>query len=244
MSDLTDETKLQIVSGFLKDSPPGEINDVFNDVRVLMDDEALLENGAVGFFEEYNVAQFTTVVPPGQSYNTTSDPQPAETDSEAEAYRAKLDEAAERYVADHFPDGTTTVYANGTVAIVDNKYNPNSFWNGRWRSQWAAPHGATEIAGTIQVAVHYYEDGNVQLAANKDISVTVSPSPDPAAHAAAVLRAISKAEAEFQASLSGTLGDLADSIFKTLRRGLPITRNKINWDSIATYKIGSELSTK
>ncbi|KAI8914820.1 F-actin-capping protein subunit alpha [Powellomyces hirtus] len=275
MSDLPDETKLHIVASFLKDSPPGEINDVFNDVRVLMDDEALLENGVVSFFEDYNVEQFTTVVPPGKDYKvilsasnrteeadrfvdprgsisfavdhirqTTSDPQPTEPNAETEPFRHALDEAATKYVSDHYPEGTVTVFGDLGFAIVGNKYNPNSFWNGRWRSQWSAPNAQNEIKGTLTVNVHYYEDGNVQLTASKEIAVIVPPSNDPAAYAQTTFRLITKAEGEFQAALCEKLADLADTIFKTLRRALPITRNKINWDSIATYKIGSELSAK
>lgn len=38
------------------------------DVRVLLDDEPLLESGATGFFEDYNLEQFVTVTPPGKKY--------------------------------------------------------------------------------------------------------------------------------------------------------------------------------
>ncbi|KAI8594120.1 F-actin-capping protein subunit alpha [Geranomyces variabilis] len=276
MSTLSDTAKLQIVAGFLKDSPPGEINDVFNDVRVLMEDEALLQDGVTGCFEEYNVEQFTTVVPPGKDYavilsnsnrlsadrfvdsrgglsfavdhirQTTSDPQPIDSNPTIEPFLHALDAATSRYISDHYPDGTATVSPDLAIAIVGSKYNPNSFWNGRWRSQWSAPAaGGGEITGRLSVNVHYYEDGNVQLAAEKDITVVVpEASGDPAAWAHTVVRLITKAEGEFQAALSEKLADLADTIFRTLRRALPITRNKINWDSIAAYKIGSELTAK
>ncbi|KAJ3157664.1 hypothetical protein HDU89_000040 [Geranomyces variabilis] len=276
MSTLSDSAKLQIVAGFLKDSPPGEINDVFNDVRVLMEDEALLQDGVTGCFEEYNVEQFTTVVPPGKDYavilsnsnrlsadrfvdsrgglsfavdhirQTTSDPQAIDSNPSIEPFLHALDAATSRYISDHYPDGTATVSPDLAIAIVGSKYNPNSFWNGRWRSQWSAPAaGGGEITGRLSVKVHYYEDGNVQLAAEKDVTVVVpEASGDPAAWAHTVVRLITKAEGEFQAALSEKLADLADTIFRTLRRALPITRNKINWDSIAAYKIGSELTAK
>ncbi|KAJ3180030.1 hypothetical protein HDU87_002253 [Geranomyces variabilis] len=287
MSTLSASAKLQIVAGFLKDSPPGEINDVFNDVRVLMEDEAVLQDGVTGCFEEYNVEQFTTVVPPGKDYavilsnnnrlgadrfvdsrggisfavdhirQTTSDPQPVDANPHIEPFLHALDAAASKYISDHYPDGTVTVSPNLAIAIVGSKYNPNSFWNGRWRSQWSAPGasgggsggggggGGGEMTGRLSVNVHYYEDGNVQLAAAKDVTVVVpEASGDPAAWAHTVVRLITKAEGEFQAALSEKLADLADTIFRTLRRALPITRNKINWDSIAAYKIGSELTAK
>ncbi|KAI8823584.1 F-actin-capping protein subunit alpha [Fimicolochytrium jonesii] len=276
MSELSDEAKLQIVGGFLKESPPGEINDVFNDVRVLLEDEALLENGVTSCFQEYNLEQFATVVPPGQQHqvilskygqldgerfvdprsgtsfvvdhirHTASDAQPADSHGSSEPYRQALDTASIAYIEDHYPDGTATVYGGEqlVLAIVDNKYNPNNFWNGRWRSVWITQPGATEVTGSLKVNVHYYEDGNVQLTANKDITFSVTDSGDPQAFAKAVIKQIAKAESDFQVALSEKFAEMSESIFKALRRALPITRSKINWDSIATYKVGSEISSK
>ncbi|KAI9104461.1 F-actin-capping protein subunit alpha [Phlyctochytrium arcticum] len=276
MADPTSERNLQIVGGFMRDSPPGEINDVFNDVRVLLDDETLLETGAPAMFEEYNIEQYTTITPPGQKYQivlspwgridesryldprasqvfavdhirlTSSDPQDVERNQDSEDHRAALDDAASKYIAEHYPDGVATVYDGNELVllIVDNKYNPDNFWNGRWRSQWIAQPSTGELKGLLRVTVHYYEDGNVQLTANKDISINVGANPDPRAFAASVLRHISKNETEFQNALSDKFAALSDSVFKGLRRALPITRNKINWESIAAYKIGSELHAK
>jgi hypothetical protein len=32
---------------------------------------------------------------------------------------------------------------------------------GRWRTQWVVDQAAGEVSGTIQVDVHYFEQGNV-----------------------------------------------------------------------------------
>lgn len=59
---------------------------------------------------------------------------------------------------------------------------------------------------------------------------------DPRSFATSAIKQIAKSEAEFQNALSEKFADMSDTIFKTLRRALPITRNKINWESIATCK--------
>ena len=46
--------------------------------------------------------------------------------------------------------------------------------NGRWRSTWVINPESGELNGNVNVNVHYYEDGNVQLNSNKDITVSTS----------------------------------------------------------------------
>jgi capping protein (actin filament) muscle Z-line, alpha len=49
------------VSEFLIQSPPGEFNEVFNDVRTLLSDDTLLERGCLDAVKKYNKAQFVPV---------------------------------------------------------------------------------------------------------------------------------------------------------------------------------------
>jgi len=159
-----------------------------------------------------------------------------------------LEAAALEYVADHYPNGVATIYAkdgNLIVAIVDNKYNPANFWNGRWRSLWTISPDTGNLMGSVKVNVHYYEDGNVQLNCHKEIEVSVTADlEDLPSVAAAYIKQISKEEHEYQTSLTEAYTELSDNTFKSLRRALPMTRHKIDWDKIFTYKIGQELSHK
>ncbi|KAF9556017.1 F-actin-capping protein subunit alpha [Lunasporangiospora selenospora] len=61
----TSEEKIEIASRFLRAAPPGEINDVFNDVRALVGDSELLEGGILSALEEYNTEELATVEVPG-----------------------------------------------------------------------------------------------------------------------------------------------------------------------------------
>ncbi|KAI8926649.1 F-actin-capping protein subunit alpha [Entophlyctis helioformis] len=276
----TEAERVAIAAGFLKDSPPGEINDVFNDVRALVANDSLLQESIPAAFEEHNAEQFATVTPPGKDYQVILgkhghidgsrflDPRSGQiltvdqvhlTVSHVEShesqlarrlldYRSALEHAAIEYAAAFFPSSAVTVWATEDEAlvlgIVANKYNPDSFWSGRWRSQWRIQPGAKELTGFAKIQVHYYEDGNVQLNSSKDYAVNVDAPEDPAAFATVVVKQISKLEAEYQLALNENHNRLSSASFKSLRRALPLTRSKIEWQSILSYKVGAELSSR
>ncbi|CAO3682949.1 unnamed protein product [Rhizopus stolonifer] len=64
MSNISVEDKVKIASSFLLSSPPGEVNDVFNDVRTLVNNDEALQGGIVQTLEQYNTEQHITVCPP------------------------------------------------------------------------------------------------------------------------------------------------------------------------------------
>jgi capping protein alpha len=169
-----------------------------------------------------------------------------------EGYRSAFDKEAAGYVGDHYMNGGCTVYGsqegggtNITVCISSSKFNPNNFWNGRWRSVWTCKFsgsGAITLSGQIQVNVHYYEDGNVQLNTSTNKTGKANGG-NPQAAAAAAIGAIKKIEAEFQAALDHSYNTMGDTTFKALRRVLPITRQRIDWNKIRNYRIGNEAAS-
>jgi len=169
-----------------------------------------------------------------------------ELDSSLEPLRLAFERAAFDYAAQHFPHGTTTVYSHQgqiVVGISSARFNPNNYWNGRWRSVWTLVPGSGEMSAQFRVVVHYYEDGNVQLntETNQRASFTEG-SPDVSAKNAFV--AIAKAEQTYQQLLDSSYQTMGDTTFKALRRALPVTKTRIDWNKIKNYKVGETLAQK
>jgi capping protein (actin filament) muscle Z-line, alpha len=85
--------------------------------------------------------------------------------------------------------------------------------------------------------VHYYEDGNVSLTTHKTISLTFPSQPA----AAEIVRKIAAAEKAYQVELNTAFGAMNEEGFKGLRRQLPVTRQKVEWEKVGGYRLGSDL---
>ncbi|KIP04661.1 hypothetical protein PHLGIDRAFT_129345 [Phlebiopsis gigantea 11061_1 CR5-6] len=281
--------RLQAASKFLLQSPPGEINDVLNDVRNIISDDDALQAGILPALREYNLAQFTTADVPGHQHQCivseaarvegseeseeprdrfwdprsrtsfrfdhlaleASEPEPIEPDEESEPFRLALENSSLTYISAHFHDGVTSVFSTPgnaerfVVQVVANKYNPSNFWSGRWRSEYVLNLADRTLEGKILVNVHYYEQGNVQLSTSHTVSLelpqTITAS-NAAASANKILALIETEEARYQTSLNAAYQTMGDKMFKALRRALPLTRAKLDWDRVLGYKLGQEIT--
>lgn len=183
-----------------------------------------------------------------------SDYQQYTPDPVAEPWRSALDAEFSHYTRDHYKDGVCMVVGRGQpggavllhACIEDHQFQPKNFWNGRWRSVWAVTvdpaSGMSDLRGILKVQVHYYEEGNVQLVSTKEIKETVQTGGE-VQTAKAVVQVIEDAENLYQTAISENYQTMSDTTFKALRRLLPVTRTKIDWNKIVTYSIGKELKT-
>jgi hypothetical protein len=88
----------------------------------------------------------------------------------------------------------------------------------------------------VKVDVHYYEDGNVRLLTNKSLAATVSSGTG-----SGIVKEISSAEKKYQEELNKGFTGLSEGAFKGLRRQLPVTRQKIEWDKVSGYRLGQDI---
>ncbi|EAL22672.1 hypothetical protein CNBB1210 [Cryptococcus deneoformans B-3501A] len=130
-----------------------------------------------------------------------------------------------------------------TLEVVGNRYNPSNFWTGRWRTRWVVDQAAGKVNGIINVNVHYYEQGNVQLATNHTASFPCPTEPNGSQSIASqIVTTISKIETNYQLELNDVYNELGEKAFRALRRTLPVTRQKVDWDKVTGYTLGADLS--
>lgn len=279
---LTDQDKVGIVSSFILHSPPGEFNEVFNDVRGLLNNDVLLKDDVSKTFVQYNKEQLTPVklsnskfpvlisdhndLGSGRFFDPrskqsfkfdhlrieASDLESWEPESGTETWRSLIEEEFDGYTEKHYKNGASNVFAKkqGDTIIInacieDHQFQPKNFWNGRWRSQWEITIEGTnvEVKGVLRVQVHYYEDGNVQLVSCKEIKDSVVATNEEQT-AKEIKKIVEESETAYQQAISENYMTMSDTTFKALRRQLPVTRMKFDWNKIVSYSIGKELKNQ
>lgn len=270
----------KIASDFILHAPPGEFPEVFNDVRILLNDDNLLKSVS-GTFAQHNRDQFLPVKLDGEQESCLItehadlgegrylDPRSKKTfkfdhlkkeafdiehgsvDRVSEPYRSAVEAALTNYHHTFFKYGVSSTYGSssgGNITIIScvesHHFQPKNYWNGRWRSQWSVTFpesgGKAEVTGILKVQVHYYEDGNVQLVSSKEVKKSININSEQQM-AKDFVKVIEDAEQVYQLAISEDYNTMRDTTFKALRRQLPVTRSKIDWNKIVSYQIGSAL---
>ncbi|KAI9637904.1 putative F-actin capping [Dioszegia hungarica] len=129
-----------------------------------------------------------------------------------------------------------------TLEVVGNRYKTDAFWTGRWRTCWTVDKAAAKVEGKLLVDVHYFEQGNVQLTTQHKASFAYPSEVSGQSIASQIVTTISKVEAAYQMELQDVYGDLGDKVFRSLRRALPVTRQKVDWEKVGGYSLGSDIS--
>jgi len=173
---------------------------------------------------------------------------PTNQDGNLELMRAALQSSVTQYVARQYSaeHSAGSVYAKDgqlVVCITGEKPNLRNFWSGKWNSQWTVVvSGASSatVTGDIKVHAHYFADGNVQLQTSKPVPAAPVSSGAGGEKdlAEAVVAHIKAAETTLQGALGDMYANMNEETFRCMRRVLPVTRTKMEWNVNAVRMVG------
>jgi len=175
---------------------------------------------------------------------------PAQSAALETKYRNEVDLAMSLYAADKLPDAVVTTYGSKsgstvkiTCCIGRCSLNLSNYWAGLWRSHWVLEfaEGAKsgKLSGTVRSNVHYFEDGNVQLDDGTKFACELKFSKGVGESMAAQ---VMEYEMEFNAGMEDIYVSMSEQVLQGLRRRLPVTRVKFDWDNKASvHKLAGEL---
>ena len=120
--------------------------------------------------------------------------------------------------------------ANKIVVLISvHNLNLKSFWSGEWLSTWEMDISSKQVKGTLKANTYYYEEGNIQF--NLDTKFDGSaPGDDNASTADSLVEFIKTSENSVQLELEKVYDELSENYIKPLRRKLPVTGTKMNWN--------------
>jgi len=171
-----------------------------------------------------------------------------EWDAAMESRRGALQAALTKYVSTAFETNSAAgVYAKDNkfnLVITGEKSNLRNFWSGKWSSTWTleSAGGCTTLKGEIKIHAHYFEDGNVQLQTTKPVAAVQWNWDFAEAYAQTVVDHISTKEQELHVALATMYMNMDAETFKSVRRILPVTKLKMDWN-LNSVKLHSTLSS-
>lgn len=150
--------------------------------------------------------------------------------------RKAVEAALLKYKEKYYKGGVTTTNvfndgANGKLNVMISAHNINmkNFWSGEWLSTWELETGSNKVKGNIRANTYYYEEGNIQFNLKTDFDETISGGDDEAL-AKSLIALIEKKENDVQMDLEKVYDNFSDHYIKPLRRKLPVTGTKMNWN--------------
>jgi len=178
-----------------------------------------------------------------------SDKKNVHLDEKVGKFRNSAQKALDTYIESAYKTGKSCglVYGNDqgrlTICISAKNMNLSNYWTGGWRALYTisvASSGQQELKGSVKLNVHYFEDGNVQLHSTFEKQANINVQGEDAT-GADIVKAIAKIEGDFQSQLEEMYVNMPGSIFKSMRRFYPITRQPMVWN-INAHTLANDIS--
>ncbi|KIH62500.1 f-actin capping protein alpha subunit [Ancylostoma duodenale] len=242
---IPDSEKVRIVSDFLQHAPPGEFNEVFNAVRMLLNNDQLLKEGCAQAITKYNESQFVPVKLEGVEKQTLVTPF-----NDIGGGRYVDDASKKSFKYDHLrkeaSDIQPTAAESGAVeswraalqkeldAYIDDHYSKSGV------GCVFARHGNL----TLCIESHQFQPKNFcngrwrsewkvpvgdGKTGSQELVGKIKVQSDLEKTAKDIVAAIRDEEGKYQQAVQENYASMSDNTFKALRRQLPVIRAKMDW---------------
>ena len=155
---------------------------------------------------------------------------------DTDSLRQEIDTKIKLYLDKYYTNGISksNIYINNEtnqiiILISAHNINMKNFWSGEWLSTWEYDIKSKKLKGNIKANTYYYEEGNIQfnLNTNFDESVSGNSNSDIGNN---IYKIIEKSENNVQVELESVYDNFSNDYIKPLRRKLPVTGTKMNWN--------------
>jgi len=131
------------------------------------------------------------------------------------------------------------------ACISASKANLANRWSGRVRathqSSFKPGDSEASITSDLSLKIHYFEEGNVQLNTGTAPALTCSAA-NAEEFGNTFITAIQTAEQSYHSKLQESFVHLSEKTFKNLRRKLPLSGTKFDFDNWVKYSVESEIN--
>jgi len=159
----------------------------------------------------------------------------------AKTYQGRVGEgAAGASVYSNPPDGLSDCANDIELMFYISVWRsrPKGHWSGMWSSKWSVEFKLGEkpkLVGELQFSSHFAEDGNSSFTRKMSTRMVLPESIDEDESdefAYAVMQVVSRIEHNFHQGTEDVCVDLNKGAFKTMRRVLPVTKERFDWRPI------------
>jgi hypothetical protein len=227
-------------------SPPGQFDIILEDLRSILPKPTLLEpNFIAALRSEWEEATGRSAI--------TADGDAGSESGDAECYITSLSRAMDAYLASNFSSPGVRAAHTVTASMVDQtqtltiatyaeRIDLQNQQAGSWKGCYTIFPTTGSMHGEIFVWAHTFENGgNVQLTSNISLDATISRACLPSDGseqlsfwASAVTRQIGSWEQmEIVKKMDLTFESMGGTYLKRLRRVMPVTRTKMEWNVMA-----------
>lgn len=232
--------RLDTVRELLLSAPPGHFDALLKDLKSLMTatHEPLHEQWVGTVRSEYQ-----TTARGGTSTSSSQPQHPL-----AKPLQDELDILRTRFFSSKGLASTCVVHDGDhqqslVIKTFAERVDSVNLYAGSWVAQWNIDlqgDDQAQVGGQVRIQSFCFEEGNIQLLSSRDFAaVTVSGSDD-VPLSKAIVDQINAFELELLSSLGEVFDQIGDQL-KSIRRVLPITRTKMEWN-VRAHRMVNTLS--